>query len=200
MPILVSALLSLGIAWARGASPLQLGAIRLRWLLLPPAAYVTQFLAFTCFGETTAPYALWIQLGSVGLLLAFLLANHRYRSLLIVAAGTTLNLLVIASNGGYMPVRITDVARAGFPDMAAHLAAEGHFQKSMPLDEHTHAPWLADILYIPLPGPDRILSVGDVLVGAGTFLFVQEALLGGIRQRTVSDEPSATDHQPRTTE
>jgi hypothetical protein len=181
VPILACGLLSLVVAWVRGVSPLRLGSVQLRWLLLPVLAFATQVLAFGRFGSAAAPYATWLQLGSMGLLIAFLLANIRYRSVLLIVAGVALNLLAVSVNGGYMPVRITDVERIGFPDVAAQLRDGGRYQKSVPLDERTRLPWLADVIHLPLPGPDRMVSIGDVLVAAGTFLFVQEALVGAGR-------------------
>src|SRR2546425_8316056 len=97
---------------------------------MPVLAFATQVIAFGLFGSAAAAYATWLQLGSLGLLIAFLLANLRYRSLWLIAAGVALNLLVVSVNGGYMPVRIADVARIGFPEVAAQLRAEGRFEKS----------------------------------------------------------------------
>jgi hypothetical protein len=178
MPILVSSLASVVLAWLRGVPPLRLAGIRLRWLALPLLAFLSQALAFGRFGAYTAPYAVWVQCITGAILLAFLVANLRYRSFALILVGVGLNLLVSTINGGYMPVRIADVERAGFPAVARQLAEEGRFQKSAVLDERTQLPWLGDAIYLPLPwGPGRMISIGDVLVAAGTFLFIQEAML-----------------------
>jgi hypothetical protein len=178
MPVLLCALASLAVAWIRGASPLRLAAIRLRWLALPLIAFGMQLLAFAQFSEASAPFALGIQLASGAVLVAFLVRNLHYRALALVIAGTALNLLAITANGGFMPIRIADMERAGLTEAAAQLAAVGRYEKSMPLDDTTRLPWLTDVIYLPLPGRDRLLSVGDVLIAAGTFLFIQEALVG----------------------
>jgi hypothetical protein len=176
MPVIVGALVSLLIAWLRGASPLALGEVRLRWLLLPLIAFGIQLFAFGLFGGAGTAAPLW-QLVSVGLLLAFVAANLRYRALLVFALGALLNLMVVVLNGGYMPARPDDVRAIGFPQVAERLEAEGHFQKTGRLDESTRLPFLADVIRVPLPGPDRLISAGDVLVAVGVFLFVQEALV-----------------------
>ena len=184
MPILICALSSLAVAWLRGASPLQLGSVRLRLLALPVVGFLIQVVAFVHLGGATAGFAVWLQLISGAALLAFVLANLRYRALGLVALGTLLNLAVILANGGYMPVRAADLERAGFPQLVAHLQRDGHYQKSTLLTDATHLPWLADVIYLPLPyGPGRMISVGDVFVAAGTFLFVQEALAPARRRR-----------------
>jgi hypothetical protein len=183
MPILLTAVASVVLAWLRGAPPTGFAAVRLRWLALPLVAFVVQFAVFIRFESALAGAAPWLHVASMALLLLFVAANLSYRTLALVAAGIFLNLAVIAANGGYMPVRVADMERAGFGRVAADLAASGHFQKSGVLDERTHLPWLADIIHVPLPnGPDRLISIGDVLIAAGAFLFVQEALVGRRRQ------------------
>ncbi len=185
MPILFSALLSLAVAWLRGAPPLALGEIRLRWPVLPLLALTLQWLGFVVLashGVRPASGLSWpallLQLASMGLLLVFIAANRRYRSLAVVGLGVALNLMVVLANGGYMPVRAADVARSGFPEVAAQLEAEGVFQKSRALDEHTRLALLADVIHVPFFGAARMVSAGDVLVAAGVFLFIQEALVG----------------------
>jgi hypothetical protein len=184
MPILFSALLSLVVAWLRGTSPLALGGIRLRRPVLPLVALGLQWLGFVVFASRggsppagSAWYALPVQLASLGLLLAFVAANRHYRSLLLVGLGVALNLVVVAANGGYMPVRAADVARIGLPEVAAQLETGGYFQKSRALDEHTRLALLADVIHVPFFGAGRMVSAGDVLVAAGVFLFIQEALV-----------------------
>jgi hypothetical protein len=169
MAILAGALCSLLLAWARGASPMRLGAVRLRWVPLPLLAYGIQVAVFQVGIGLAVPAVLW-QVGSTGLLLLFLVANLRYRALGIVALGVTLNLLVMTLNGGYMPASPEDLRAAGMPQVAARLETEGSFQKTGLRDEGTLLPLLGDVI--------RVLSPGDVLVALGIFLFLQEALVG----------------------
>jgi hypothetical protein len=190
VPILITTLASLGLAWLRGAPPTHLARVRLRWMGLPIAAFLMQLAAFVHLEDRLASVAPWLHLATMVILLVFLWANMQYRSLLLVAIGVLLNLTVIAANGGYMPVRVTDMERAGFAEVAARLARGERFQKSTALHEGTALPWLADVIHLPLPGPDRLLSLGDVFVAIGAFLFVQEALLGRVM-------PSLPHRRPR---
>jgi len=191
MPILLTAALSVLLAWLRGAPPAELGTIRLRWLALPLVAFGIQLAAFVRFAHIFEGAAFALHVGSLALLVLFLAANLRYRSRIAVAAGVLLNLAVIAANHGYMPVRVADMQRAGFYDVAATLERDGHFQKSSVLDSGTSLWFLGDVLPIPLPnGPDRLISAGDVLIALGTFAFVQEALVSrrrphGARRETL---------------
>jgi Family of unknown function (DUF5317) len=178
VPLLAVAAASLLIAWLGGVSPLALGAVRLRWLPLPFLALAVQWIAFGPPGAGAGDAALLRQLLCGALLLTFLLGNLRYRSLGVVAAGAALNLLVAGLNGGYMPARPADARAAGMPQVAIALERDGRYQKTGRLDEATRLPFLADVVHLPMPGPgpDRLISIGDLLVGAGAFLFVQEAL------------------------
>lgn len=170
--------LSLALAWLRGAPPLRLADIRVRWLPLPVAAFAMQYILFVHVGAAASGYALLAQIGSAALLCLFLAANLHYRTLLLVIAGVLLNLSALAANGGYMPVRPADLVRIGVPHIAERLEMDGTFQKSTVLDEHTRLPWLADVIYLPMPiPPARMISPGDVLVGIGLFLFFQEAMV-----------------------
>lgn len=189
MPILFTAVLSVGLAWLRGVPPTELGTIRLRWLPLPLVAFAIQLLVFVRLERVFGAAAFPLHILSLSLLLVFLASNVRYRSLVAVGFGLLLNLAVIAANGGYMPVRIADMERAGFYKVAEKLGREGHYQKSTVLDAETPLWFLADVLHVPLPnGPDRLISVGDIFVAAGTFLFIQEAL---VARRRIAFTPTA---------
>ena len=186
MPILITAFSSLLLAWLRGVPPWELGAVRLRLLPLPLLALGIQLAAFVHLAHVFAPIAFPLHMLSLALLVAFLLANARYRGLWIVGLGLLLNASVIGANGGYMPVRVADAQRIGFAESAAILEREGTFQKSTVLDADTPLWFLGDVIHLPLPGgPDRLISAGDVLLAIGAFLFIQEALVS--RRR----EPSA---------
>jgi hypothetical protein len=178
MPILFTGLLSILVAWLRGVPPTELGRLRLRWLPLPLLALAIQLTTFVKLESVLAPVAPWLHFASLVLLGMFLAANLSYRMLGLVAVGAALNVAVIVANGGYMPVRVADMARAGFSGPAARLEAQGRFQKSTVLNETTPLPFLADVIHLPLPnGPDRMISLGDIFIAAGTFLFIQEALV-----------------------
>ncbi|MHB8590106.1 MAG: DUF5317 domain-containing protein [Candidatus Dormibacteraceae bacterium] len=86
---------------------------------------------------------------------------RRIAGIWLVSAGSALNLMVIAANGGRMPVA---------PDLAGSLAQRGHSGQYTLMTSYTHLNWLAD--WIALPGPmGRVLpeaySAGDVIVAVG---------------------------------
>ena len=90
------------------------------------------------------------------------------RPFLLVAAGTALNSIAIAVNGG-MPV-------SGWAARAAGLgsrfnAAQGHFYKHVASTGGTHLRAIGDI--IPLPPEHMVLSAGDVMMLLGVALLVK---------------------------
>ncbi len=106
----------------------------------------------------------------------------------LVTAGSALNLLVIAANGGRMPVAA---------DLAGSLAQLGHIGQYTLMSSNTQLNWLAD--WIALPGTiGRLLpeaySPGDVIVAIGIGVIVALAMRSRAgsaetRARIVSDPP-----------
>jgi hypothetical protein len=103
---------------------------------------------------------------------------NRVAGIWLVAVGSALNLIVIAANGGRMPVA---------PDLAGALVQRGHIGQYTLMAADTHLNWLAD--WIALPDPlGRVVpeaySPGDLIVAVGIALVVVLAM----RSRTGSEE------------
>jgi uncharacterized protein DUF5317 len=106
----------------------------------------------------------------------------------LVAAGSVLNLVVIAANFGRMPVD---------PALAGSLVQRGQVGQYTLMSAGTNLNWLAD--WVALPGPvGRVLgeaySPGDVIVAVGIGVVVALAMRakagsGETRPRIVSDPP-----------
>lgn len=100
------------------------------------------------------------------ILLIPLFANARLLAMLLLGVGTLLNFIPIAFNKGKMPVYLPEGVNASF-DM-------GHILS----DSTTKAYYLSDIIPILKPYPlPKIISVGDVFLLIGAFLFVQYGML-----------------------
>ena len=94
----------------------------------------------------------------------FVVLNFRFPGALLIGLGLLLNLCVILANGA-MPVSLWAVKVSG-----SHAAT--HLQNSVKhqvMGRGTRLGFLGDI--IPLP-PLGIVSVGDVVLGAGVFILV----------------------------
>jgi hypothetical protein len=105
--------------------------------------------------------------GAIGCVTVFLAINHRHPGLKLAAAGVLLNLVVVMANGA-MPVDEVSARSVGVETGSADFDA-GHEEAH----EDTRLTILAD--RIPVPLADQVLSVGDILLLAGLFLFIARA-------------------------
>ncbi len=128
-------------------------------LLIPQA-----ILPFLRLQGAPASVAYWLWVFTFPALFGLCLFNASHRSMLVVAAGVTLNGLVIVLNGG-MPVSLqaASLIFAGSPT----LIRAGDFAHVV-MSSTTHLPWLGDVL--PIAGPSilrGVASPGDILLACG---------------------------------
>jgi hypothetical protein len=107
------------------------------------------------------PLVLAISYGCVG---AFVALNYRFPGALIIGLGLALNLSVILANGA-MPVSRWAVRLSG-SHSAPHLE---NSVKHMDMRPNTRLRPLGDIIPVPRIG---VVSIGDVVLGAGVFVLV----------------------------
>lgn len=161
-PLIV--LIVITVALLRGGSLHHIAALRLRWLPLVFGSLALQLLIFTPFRDmslvTVATPSIYLL--SMLLLAAWLVMNRHIPGLLFMAAGLVLNLVALATNGGYMPVTPDAVGMAGVRlDFDAH----GRYNNSILLLAGQTNLWLlTDIIPIPFAG---VFSIGDVLLTLG---------------------------------
>lgn len=82
-------------------------------------------------------------------------------ALIVTGAGFSLNAAAILVNGGRMPFSVPAARAVGMPQAAV----DGHAPFNVPLVDGHRLSWLADL--IALPGLDKVISVGDLLMIAG---------------------------------
>jgi hypothetical protein len=97
----------------------------------------------------------------------------RVAGMWLVAAGSALNLLVIAANNGRMPVA---------PELAGSLVQRGHIGQYAVMGSGTHLNWLAD--WINLRGlvqfgPVEAYSPGDLIIALGIGTVIVLAMRSG---------------------
>lgn len=155
MPMLASAV-ALGVAagWLAGGRRLgRLGDLRIRWWPLLAGAVVVRAIA-PVFGELSVVAYVLAFAG----ITAVALYDRRRPGMSLIAAGATMNGIVVAANGG-MPVDLAAVAAAG---ATMHVDSLHH-----ELTAGTRLPQLADV--IPMAIFRNVYSVGDVLLALGGF-------------------------------
>lgn len=175
--ILLSALvLGLLAGWWRARRrkrPLQLPDLKSVWLV--PAAFVPQLAVAYLPGtdglvpDTLAAAALPV---SLTIFLAFVWLNRGLAGMPILLAGLTLNLVVIAANGGWMPISPETASHLPGGDAVLGEPAGSRFgQKDvLLLPQDTRLAFLADRFLLPDWLHYRVaFSLGDMLVAIGVF-------------------------------
>lgn len=155
------------VALLRGGK-LRIENVGLRAMWVAPAAVALQLFGFVSPGTLLNSV---LMLGSYALLVYGLIRNRHLQSLRLVLLGVLLNALVIAANGGRMPVDL-DAARATGLNTSGLLA--GTDVKHVAAGVNARLAFLGDV--IPLPVLDRVISVGDVAILLGLFLLVQDLM------------------------
>jgi hypothetical protein len=155
-----------------GGKPAALTGLSIRWGWLPLVALAAQWLLVRVPGTDPTPWLGAAFLASYGLLCAFLWMNRALPGLKLALVGTLLNLVVIAANGGFMPIA-PDTLTQGHGTVPAVLLGQRlpHGKDVMLTRDHTVLPGLGDTLVITWP-IEQALSVGDVALSTGIGLLV----------------------------
>ncbi|HEU5316164.1 MAG TPA: DUF5317 domain-containing protein [Chloroflexota bacterium] len=173
----------------------SLAALRLNrvWLLLLPLALQTALVLAPPSGAAVDPLRVALPL-TTGAIAAFAALNRGVPGMWLVLVGTLANLAVICANGGLMPISPESLVRAGRVESVA--AGEALVGQRLPWSkdavrapEDTQLVLLADQLVTPPLPKRKVMSAGDVAIGAGLFYLVW---------RTMRADPSAAAGRVRT--
>ncbi|MBB6451849.1 vacuolar-type H+-ATPase subunit I/STV1 [Salirhabdus euzebyi] len=108
--------------------------------------------------------------------LVFLYLNRSQKGLWLIFIGVFLNFIVMALNGGRMPVSLE--ASAILDPMYAEALVNGLYAKHAALTESTIFGFLGDVIPITDPYPrDQVISIGDIIMNVGIFIFIQQLML-----------------------
>lgn len=157
MVLLLALLLGLLLGVITGGKITNLLLIQFRWpWWVVVALVIREATVFTPLSRIDGIQ--YVYAAVVVALIAWMLWNvNRLRGVIVVAAGTALNLLVILANGARMPVS---------PSSAASLVERGHIGQYIVMGRGTNLSWLGD--WIAVPGPlGATYSPGDLVVGIG---------------------------------
>jgi hypothetical protein len=144
------------------------------WLVI--VGFLPQFISFYLPATRTRIPDFWVSVGLLSsqiLLLVFCWLNGRLSGVWLLALGLALNLLVIALNGGFMPIS---------PQTASGLASQevvqsiplgsriGFSKDILLLPSNTRLAWLSDDFLLPKGLPyQAAFSLGDVVIAVGAF-------------------------------
>lgn len=193
MILLLAVLLSISIAVLRGGKLTQLVNVPLRYgwvalIALIIQLFAVEFMQRRRIGQPSQQALL--VLGSYVLLLAVVVFNRHLAGMWLIGVGLALNLLVMLANGGFMPVTLEALQRAGMAHLAVGTEAGSRVlsTKDVLLPRELTRLWLlSDILVIPRPLPfTSVFSIGDCWLAGGAFIFLQKLTQPSARKSIVA--------------
>jgi len=118
---------------------------------------------------------------SYALLFVVIWYNRQLPGVKLIGLGLLLNFLVIVLNGGFMPITPETLVQIRYDGNTPRLES-GYLvtrTKNMVMEPGEARLWfLSDVLVLPHPFPiPSALSLGDILIVAGVFLFLRDPML-----------------------
>lgn len=119
----------------------------------------------------------YFQLLSYILMIICIILNINKTSMKVFLIGVVLNFVVIFANGGKMPVSLNGIK--GINDsIGLELPISDYDIKHQGITPDTKFAYLSDIILLPKPYPlPKILSIGDIFIMIGLFVFLQEGMV-----------------------
>lgn len=121
-------------------------------------------------------YFFYIHLLTYLLMIIGVLLNIKKNFMKFILIGMVLNFIVIFANGGKMPVSFKGAK--GYENYTEEMFDESFDIKHSLVSKDTKFVYLADVILLPRPYPlARIISIGDIFLMIGIYLFFQEAMV-----------------------
>ncbi|MBT2695984.1 DUF5317 domain-containing protein [Bacillus sp. ISL-40] len=171
-------IISFIVGFLRKGNLRALAQLKLKWGWIFPLLLVVELAVFILQNDSkflgqVSGY-IYIVVYVLGLL--FLFINRKNAGFNLILLGVFLNFLVMVTNGGRMPVSLdaASILPAGYLDVFK----EQLYAKHTALTESTKLGILGDIIPITDPYPrTQIISIGDIIMNIGAFLFIQYLML-----------------------
>jgi MFS family permease len=181
--VLVTGLLAgllAGFLLGGSVSNLLANTRRLRWLGLLALGAIVRFgteIALKAGASSVADFRLPLFTFAFGLLLAGCWANRRVPGFGLILVGTLANLVPVMLNGGSMPIWAPALTAAGFSPADVRSAFHAIIFDAPGPSFLLHGGPLADIIPIPIPIIQNVISVGDLILAVGLAWFAFAAVL-----------------------
>ncbi|MFC4801271.1 DUF5317 domain-containing protein [Neobacillus sp. GCM10023253] len=171
-------LLALVVGFIRKGNLRGLAQLKLKWGWVFPLLLIVQIITFVYQNDIKllgkASESIYMAVYIIGLL--FLYLNRHHKGFMIIFIGVFLNFLVMVVNGGRMPV--SEEAAAVLDPMYIQALKDGLYAKHVLLTDSTILGFLGDIIPLGPPYPrTQVISIGDVVMNIGAFLFIQYLML-----------------------
>lgn len=171
-------IISFIVGFLRKGNLRALSQLKLTWGWIFPLLLTVQIVVFIYQNDIKflgqASEFIYMAVYIIGLVFLFLNRSHKGFSLIFI--GVLLNFIVMAVNGGRMPVSMeaASVLDPGYLDVMQQQL----YAKHMILNDSTKLGFLGDIIPLTNPYPKtQIISIGDVVMNLGIFLFIQYLML-----------------------
>ncbi len=173
-------LIGLIAGFAAGGRVDNLIAIRLRWPLLIFGALALRLgteAALTRDVGIADSLRVPLLAAAYGVLAVGLWANRARPGMSLALVGIALNATAILANGGFMPVWEPSLTAAGFGRADVLSTINVILPASLDANFFRSAGPLGDVIPVPLPLLRNVLSIGDVILGAGLAFFLFAGLV-----------------------
>jgi len=184
--LVTSLLIALVVGLLRGGSIRSFAQIELRYAFLILAGLVLKVLVFSApwkamvGSQDTVSRILYVV--SMALVLGGTYLNRHIPGVKLMGLGVLLNLLVIAANGGYMPLSVEGAERLQLSPLPGTRVLNDPQTQAIVVTESTRLWFLGDIIPVPDFLPVGMVSVGDIVLCLGVFYSVQRIMLGEDQQ------------------
>ncbi|MDW7650325.1 MAG: DUF5317 domain-containing protein [Bacillota bacterium] len=166
---MVGVVLAVVVALLRGGKYERLGELGLKGLPLVILALVMRSVV-TPLEARGFLYGPVVQVVAYFIFFVAVVLNLGKPGLKLFGLGSLLNFIVIVANGGKMPVSMQAMETIGLSRMPVGTHTL--------MTQETRLWFLADVIPVWTP-VGQVISVGDILIVAGIFLFIQRRMLGG---------------------
>ncbi len=183
--LLIAGVLVIGVVlgYVAGGRLRHVEELRLRWWWLAPIGLLMQLAPLPLHGHANQQVSVAMLIASYPVLLAFAARNIHLPGLPLIFVGLTLNLLVIAVNGG-MPVTRHALVASGQGNLLQDLVRNGGAKHHLAATGDVLLP-LADV--IPIGKPIRqVVGAGDLVTYAGMVWLI----VGVMRRRARATAPA----------
>lgn len=187
--MIVESMSSLVVGKLRGGKIRNIENISLKYWYLFIIGFLLEFVSVYLGGKQTgliyeflSSYFIYIHALSYIIIGIGLVLNFKNKSLIVFFIGHVLNFIVIIANNGQMPVSGSGLEKLGLLKNLEMLNSGSVLTHTL-VNEATKFKFLGDVIQIPKPYPlPKMISIGDVFLLIGIFLFIQGAMLSKNRK------------------
>lgn len=184
MLLLTPLILAIVVALLRGGSLSRLATLPIRGSAFIMASFAIQVLVYVPPIRDAAPV---VQAGGaiylVALALALIGALSNWRlglAVRVATLGLALNAIVIAANGGSMPVNAQAMRSVQGAATVSEIADARHYNNTRLAGRQARLAFLSDVIPVWLPGGrGNVYSIGDALLAAGIAMLAYRGAVGG---------------------